>query len=307
MKHFVYLDTDVLNSYLSQISGGLLKSSKAEISDTIVTGEIEELKQGSEKIKGNFGLASFLGLTYEEENDVINTTNTLSQTETGRELIEKILHDNALDEFQKHLKTEGILKDSTCEDIGSYIGFEDKFLVRDIDLLLNTLTDRFKEFYKYKFNVDIMTSLDIDKYIKENNLTNIAEDIKRRYHNPDNTDKFIENEFYIYEIIKEILDLAKSVMPFSKFIVCNNCLIPLQDKYLRETVNNIRFVYSGNLNVLGRYTSGLGDSFKKEIYNMYNFNGFATCIDELLEMVYINILGLDKSMKIVIPIALYFE
>ena len=59
MKHFIYLDTDVLNSYLSQISGGLLKSSKAEISDTIVTGEIEELKQGSEKIKGNFGLASY--------------------------------------------------------------------------------------------------------------------------------------------------------------------------------------------------------------------------------------------------------
>ena len=121
MRHFVYLDTDTLNSYLSQINGGLLKSTVNEVKDEIATTKNENTTPGKSNFTTEIGFKLILNLKFSEDKDVINTTNTLSQIETGRELIEKILHDNSLEQFSLYLESINLIASTDVSEIGDYV------------------------------------------------------------------------------------------------------------------------------------------------------------------------------------------
>lgn len=302
MRHFIYLDTDTLNSYLSQINGGLLKSTVNEVFDELSSTKNEESDQGKSSFKSEFGVKPLFNLTFSEDKAVINTTNTLSQTESGRELIEKILHDNSLEQFMRYLNGNNLIGDINYCNVGKYVEFKDDFSVRDLDYLLNLLSEDFIDFYvsSTRDNAEV----EIDKFIKENSLKENNPKVKLL---SKEVNSAVDKEIEVYKYTKKIINLAKTIMPFSKYMICNNCVIPLDEKYLRSTTNNIRFTYSGKLNIVGRYTSNLKDAFTREADIRNSFDTVLSSMDEMLKVLYKDTLGLEESMKIIVPIALYFE
>lgn len=302
MRHFIYLDTDTLNSYLSQINGGLLKSTVNEAFDEVASSKNEEIVPGEVGFKSEVGAKPFFNLTFTENKDVINTTNTLSQTESGRELIEKILHDNSLEQFMRYLNEEKLIKDCNSCETGEYVEFKDSFSVRDLEHLLNLLSDDFIDFYVAPIRES--AKKEIEAYKSKNSLSDNNSKVKLF---SKKANKVIDNQIESYKHTKKIINLAQSIMPFSKYIISNNCVIPLEEKYLRSTTNNIRFTYSGKLNIVGRYTSSLKEAFTREADTRNSFDTVLSSMDNILKSLYKDTLGLDESMKIIIPIALYFE
>ena len=297
MRHFVYLDTDTLNSYLSQINEGLLKSTVNETVDEIATTKNDEIMPGKNKFESEFGFKPILNLKFTEDKDVMNTTNTLSQIETGRELIEKILHDNSLEQFIKYLKNDNLIVSIDSSRLGDYIEIKEKFRVRDLDYLLGLYSDELIEFFMNNSKVELENLIES---MKNNN--NISTKTIRKQ-----GEEKLKKERENYLQIRKIINIAKEIMPFSKYIVCDNCVIPLEEKYLRITTNKSRFSYSGELNIIGRYTGDLKDAFARESEIKNEYDDVLKSIDEVLKVLYKDTLGLNESMKIIVPIALYFE
>lgn len=285
MKHFVYLNTDILNSYLSQINDGLLKSIVNEAGDEIKTSKSDEDKPKTIQKGVQVGAKGVFGVKLTENGAVMSSTNTLSQTESGRELIEKIIHDNAFGQLKSHLINEKEITKKEEYAVGKYIELNENFIVRDLDYILNMYTDDFIEFL-------CATNLS-DNIKKSGNINKIKNEKKKIKDEHINT--------------KRIFSIAKSIMPFSSFLLCGEYLIPLDEKYLRESTQKIRFNYSEKINVLGRCTSTLKDSISKEIDNTTTFGNVYSAVDIVAKEFYINLLGINIDTKILEPIALYFE
>lgn len=295
MKHFVYLDTDILNSYLSQINDGLLKNTVNEVCDEVVTKKEENSKPGEEKFKTEIGIPSLFKMTFSDDKDVLNTTNTLSQIESGRELIEKIIHDNAFEQLRNHLdKKFGVKNIKECE-LGEYIETTTKYIIRDLDYIYNIYTEEF---------IDFMCDTEFED-LKKNKPSGANKTAQKCF------DKKIEDakkEFKLQqEKTRRIFSIARNMMPFSKLLLCGDAIIPLNDKFLRESTDRIRFTYSEKIKILGKYTSTLEDAVRREEGIQNSFDSLYSSLDETFKELYINVLGLDKSAKIIQPIALYFE
>lgn len=295
MKHFVYLDTDALNSYLAQINDGLLKNTVNEVVDEVSMGKVEGVMPGKAEFVSEFGFKPFFNLKFSEDKDVMNTTNTLSQIETGRELIEKIIHDNAFEQFKNYLHEQALSKNVRECELGEYVELSEKYVVRDLDYILTIYTEEFIEFMcdslinknelKRPSNANTNTIKAFDKKIKE-----VRNNIKIEQNN-----------------VKRIFSIAKNIMPFSKFLLCDGCIIPLNEKFLRETTQKIRFSYSEKIKILGRYTSTLEEAVKREENIQNSFDDLYSSLDQTFKELYINVLGIDEKAKIIQPIALYFE
>ncbi|MCR1953166.1 hypothetical protein NSA50_19460 [Clostridium sp. DSM 100503] len=302
MKHFIYLDTDVLNSYLSQINDGLIKNTVNEAADEIASSKEESSLPGKSRFSSELGFKGVFNMKFSEDKDVINTTNTLSQIESGRELIEKVLHDNAFEQLRKYLNKEFRLRDIKECEIGDYVEVAEKYTIRDLDYIINIYTDEFIEF---------MGDNGIKEYEKEKTANGNVDTIKLSNKMKEEKRKAIIKE---QRETKRIFYIARNIMPFSKFLLCDGYIIPLNDKFLRESTQKIRFNYSGKIKILGRFTSTIEEAVKREkcIEDTFNtgyssFDEIYSSLDTVLETTYTDILGINKNSKIIEPIALYFE
>lgn len=297
MKHFVYLDTDMINSYLSQVNGGLLKNIINEVSDEVATGKSEGISPNSKSSKTTLGFAPLFQIGLTENGEVTSTTNTLTQTESGRELVEKILHDNAFEMLVKNLHEGNDIKDLMEIKIGNYAEIENNFIIRDLEYIVKIYNDEFIEFLAEQ-----------DKEVQRlvNKEVNTAQ--KSVYKNHQNEIKKASDRIIAqHKKTQRIFNVANNIITFSKFIICEDCIVPLNDKYLRESTEEIRFKYSQKIKVLGKYTSTLKEAVSREESYKIGFGDMFSAIDEVYKEFYINILGLKDSMKIIHPIALYFE
>ncbi|EKQ56413.1 MULTISPECIES: hypothetical protein [unclassified Clostridium] len=298
MRHFVYLDTDTLNSYLSQINGGLLKSAVNEVKDEVATTQNENTIPGKTNFTTEIGLKPILGFKFSEDKEIVNTTNTLSQIETGRELIEKILHDNAYDQFVAYLKDNTLIGELENSAIGNYVKIEDNFIIRDLNYILNIFSQDLAEFIAEETVKPFRNELNNNKE-KLN-----ANGIKAAGKNIESIKSNVLKEYADYS---KMFNIIKTILPYSEFVICNNCLIPITKKYLRESLNQIRFNYSEKIKIVGRYTSTLKDSLDREKQVNNSFDDMFSVLDKSFQELYVNTLGFNEDMKIVIPIALYFE
>lgn len=292
MKHFVYSDTELINSYISQIYDGLLMKTVNESQDEIASTSVTSETDGSKQTLVDFGLKPFFNIRIGDNSDIEATTTTLSQLESGKELIEKIFHDNSLEHFMKYLNNENLSKDlSNCE-LSDYVTFNGKFTIIDMDHFLNVYNDDFVDFLVDRTleEIHIPTTKNMNsnqKKIIKDKINTLTEEVKAPH-----------------QKIQRIFRMAKNIMPFSKFMICNNCIIPLNSKYLRESTSKIKFNYSSNIVILGKYTNTLlaatTDSYPL-LPEMFS------SIDDVLKALFIETFKLPEDMKIVIPIALYFE
>lgn len=281
MKHFIYLNTDILNSFLSQINDGIINRTQSESYDSISNASNEAIVTKENKMGTDINLG-FLKMNFTETPEGVTTTNALTQCEYGKELIEKIFHDNSFQQFINYLNENELIKELSLCDFNDYVHLNDNYSLKDLDYLLDVYTDEYIDFYS-------------DQVIKNLNITSQAVKQKRA------------EEVKSQKNIRRIFNIARTMLPTSKFIYCSNCLIPLDDKYLRESSKSIRFNYTGKINVIGRVVSTLERSVSVGCNETSNFGKIFESMDEVNKMFYNINLGIPLSSKIIIPIALYFE
>lgn len=277
MKHYIYIDKEIVNSYISQIYGGILDKEKTEKANTIE--KENKIDTPEERIKATVkgGLPGIISGDIETEYDTKEKeTKSLTDTSISKEVIEKIYHDNLLDNLIEYItKEEKIIQEINEIEYGSYIALDIPFNFVNHDYLNSISNKPFKDAFGKIMNV---TSNSNDATVKQAKST--------------------------MELISNFTTFFESCFPAKQLIITDNLIIPINDIYLREDPNMIDLKYGGNIKVIGKVTKDCGKD--ENFGGLYN-NEFGKAVQEVKDAMYKLFLPNYKRSFIITPIALYFE
>lgn len=289
MKHFIYMNTEIINSYISQIESGLTVGNHQEVTDTTTEVQGKSRTEPQQQVEGK-GTLGFVGITAKLNSEINTQSSTLTQVEAGRELIDKILHDDSFNKFYKYIRDEGKIKNEKTSNMGDYIEKKENFKFWDLDYLIEAFNEKTVEFIvNSSLEEEVKKLKEQGKTVKNFEMKNMAKTIKE-------------------PIVSgmEIIRICREILPCSKFITTNNMIVPINEKFLREEIKSIRFKYDCKLDLIGRYTG----NYLKENTTFEEERGFHEVFKSLDEMSLIfikDIIGIDINSKIIEPIALYLE
>lgn len=180
MKEVIYLDTNYLHSYISQIEDGLITNMNKESTEEIT--EQNELQKGSQTesfIEGKFSLGEieipllFKSPTGEVSSGISpifssNERISLSQLESGREIISKKLHDDALKRFEEYMENKQLFN-TQISDIkqGDYINIKSRFRIIDFNYMKKAFNpDKLVELMYYEQEQEIKKIQKQDRPVK---------------------------------------------------------------------------------------------------------------------------------------------
>ena len=156
MRRFLYLNTDSIFSYISQINDGLpikftntssLSEEKGKETKVSIDGEID----ANLKLLGK-GLSADLNA---DIGDVVSKTNVNQQSSS----MEKKIYDEAFDKLKQHLEEKNLLKETEI-NIGDFFEMQDEMFIVDL------------EYYKNIFSNDVV--LDFIKSSEVENRLSVA-------------------------------------------------------------------------------------------------------------------------------------
>jgi len=291
MRRFIYLDTDVLNSYIAQIDDGLLDSHEVESQ----LGDVAT-KQIQHTVDTEIGAdLKFFGKGLEGKvNYIFERMKSSEQSESFKDVRTKKLHDNAFDRFIGYLESNNQLSNSACS-IGSFIKFSDELSFIDLDYLLaqfnkNGLIEFIKASQADRLEGDFKLSLN-----REEQRTVKKEDIK----------KAVADNNRQYDDLFKVLEMMKLLIPYKNIVASGDYLIATSEKYFRE--NNpevISFKYGGDLTIVGYITNTVyseNDSPSKSSISPL------TSIQPMINKMITTLFNSEKTMHIIHPIAIYYE
>ena len=277
MKHYIYIDKEILNSYISQIYGGILEKEKSEIE--IAEKKGQEIISPEEKIKATIkcGIPGILNGDIEAEyNPNLKDIRKVDNSNVSKEVVEKIYHDNLLDNLVEYINNnEDVIEDSNYIKYGKYVKLSLPFNFVNHSYLKSISNNEFKKSFEKIMNA---TSSGNEKTIK---------DAK-----------------FAMELIGNFTTFFESCFPAKQLIISDNIIIPLDDKFLREEPDLIDFKYGGDIVVIGKVTKDCSKDIN--VFGLYN-KEFGNSIEEVRQSMYNIFLPEYKKSFIITPIALYFE
>lgn len=297
IKDFLYLDTDYLNSYLAQINNGLVDSVHAEIADgnTSTNTKHNPVSSGAE-ITADFKLIKSrleLPSGYEEA--------IFSESESFKELTNKIMHDNSYQLFCNFLDKNNLLTNLTEPTVGEYIKISGDFKILDLSIfsddIIAFMEKASKETHqKYKKQLNDFKNQGnnlkgADKVAFDKEIKKLEAELKKT-----NQDSY-----------KDALVFIRSFFPSDLLLQSGNFFCFLNPQCFRQSLRGISFKYGNNLNVLGRITrKGLPASA-----DSLNSKELLTILDGIQSQVVSMLNGFGFSLTedtyILSPVAIYFE
>ena len=276
MKHYIYIDKEMLDSYISQIYGGIVKNEKNELSyehkdESSIKSPEMEIKS---KIEG--GISKLAQANIEGTLNTGIKTNTNSNAELVNKVVEKIFHDNLLDNIIEYFsKNQNIITD--IKDIK-----KDAFVQLKIPFKFYN-----NEFFKRVGGNKFKTSFEKLLNIINSNSSMQFKDAKKGLETLDNFANLLEN-----------LNFPE------QFICAEKLIIPLKTEYFKETPKEIEFKYGGYINIIGKVTKNCSsDENEIEILN----KPFSDSLVKLKNSFNTLILPEYNNCYIVTPLALYFD
>lgn len=300
MRRFLYYDEDSINSFLAQIERGLLttKSREKEITDTVssqldisadVTGDLSAKVIGiGASLKGN-----------------IETTD--SDAEATSKLIknvqEKVLHDYAFDKVFEYITSNNLLAENP-QSIGEIV-----------------LLNENPTFLDFEYFQKIFSENGAIKFLNEQNKKQMDEMIKQLKANiPKGSQLPTERKEQVRETkeqIKEIentinnaeperkkvaktIEVIRNTMPYNRFIMTNDMLVPFDDNNFRDAPEIIAFKYGGNISIFGYITNIISSEDVPTQTN--DFAKFYSTINQVMLSLF---KGKDK-IYILHPVALFY-
>lgn len=288
MKRFLYLNSDTLSSYMSQIDDGLIKN------------KIETLKNDSERLNSTKALIEgqasadlkILGKGIEADVDSsLESNRQKKSSDSYSNSMEKIIFDEAVEKFEKYLSDNHCLED--IDSIGNFIKIEKEMFIVDL------------EYYKNIFSNDsvlnfIKTSTVNERYItKESEIVKTGNGNKATYDKDKlykETKKEVDKE---YDEVSKNIEAVLNIVPYNKFGIMDDYLISLDDEYFRDKTKVVAFKYGGKMTLLGHLTNIVNNDVNSDESNI--FSTFPSIINTFM-LTFFN----KKQIKIVHPIAIYY-
>lgn len=277
MKHYIYIDKEILNSYISQIYGGILERGKAEKES--LKKETQEATTPEEKIRATIkgGIPAITDVKVETE---YNPKEKLVRGEdisnTSREVIEKIYHDNLLDNLIEYINNnEEVIDNINNIQYGKYVKLSLPFNFVNHSYLKSISNNEFKKSFEKIINATSQGN------------AQTAKDAK-----------------FAMELIGNFTTFFDSCFPAKQLIITDNIIIPLDGQFLREKPEMIDFKYGGNILIIGKVTKDCSKDINA--FGLYN-REFGESIEKVKQAMYNLFLPKYKESFIITPIALYFE
>lgn len=288
MKRFLYLNSDTLSSYMSQIDDGLIKN------------KIETLKNDSERLNSTKALIEgqasadlkILGKGIEADVDSsLESNRQKKSSDSYSNSMEKIIFDEAVEKFEKYLSDNHCLED--IDSIGNFIKIEKEMFIVDL------------EYYKNIFSNDSVLNFIKTSTVNERYITKESEIVKTGNGNKATYDKDKLYKEIRKEVDKEYAEVSKNIeavlniVPYNKFGIMDDYLISLDDEYFRDKTKVVAFKYGGKMTLLGHLTNIVNNDVNSDESNI--FSTFPSIINTFM-LTFFN----KKQIKIVHPIAIYY-
>lgn len=293
MRQFLYYNQDSINSFLAQIEQGLLVKNELGKTEEETTSTTQVVQSN---ITGDLS-AKVLGIGAALQGDIKGSdSDTEIATQMVRSVQEKALHDYAYEKIYEHLVINDIINKGD-----PHIG----------DVVLITETPTFLDFNYFQAlfadNGAIKLANEQTKKQIDEQLTTLRQSVPKGQSMPEVVKvqiKEIENKLKSAEPerkeMAKTIEAVRNTLPYNRFIMTDNFLIPLTDKYLRDDPDIIAFKYGGSLSIFGYVTNIIDENDQRT-----HSNDFAPLYDTVNKVMLSLFNGKDK-VYILHPIALYY-
>ena len=293
MRQFLYYNQDSINSFLAQIEQGLLLRNE---SGKTQEKAISKTQESQSNITGDLS-AKVLGIGAALQGDIKDTdSDTEVATQMVRSIQEKALHDYAFDKIHEHLIANGIINNEN-PNIGDVV------LIKEMPTFLdfNYFQALFADNGAVKFaNEQAKKQVDEQLIILRQSIPkgqSMPEVIKVQIKEIESKVKSAEPE---RKEMAKTIEAIRNTLPYNRFIMTENLLIPLTDKYLRDDPDIIAFKYGGSMSIFG-YVTNIIDGKEQRI----PLNDFSPLYDTVNKVMLSLFKGKEKVF-IIHPIALYY-
>lgn len=288
MKRFLYYNQDSVNSFLAQMEQGLLvkKSDGEETSDTASTSTGTRADVTGDLSAKVFGIGAALKGDIQGEETVSEAATSLIQ-----QVHEKVLHDYAFEIVYEYI-IGNHLANSTNPQIGDIVLIEEKPVFMDFNYMQGLFAENGasklvneqnkKKYDELKASIkgkDIPMPLKLEMDKLKNAVANAETERK--------------------EMAKTI-EVIRNTLPFKRFVMASNMLIPLDDESLRDDPETVAFKYGGNMTIVGYVTNII--SAEKPVQEGNKLINLYSSINQIMLKLYED----QEKIYVVHPVAIFY-
>lgn len=319
MKELIYLDTEYVHSFIAQTEDGLPVTTDLERTEELQESNEKETSSGTEsKLEGKFKLGEleipliFKSPTGELIANIKPTNNardavSLTQLESGKEIISKQLHDNALEKFEDYLDKNGRLHSNiSIAGEGDFIKIISNFSIIDFKYLKEIFSpEKILNFIFFDFDTQIENAKQQMAKMEGKQKTAIRMHIEKQERE---TEKLKKEQQQTFEFLNEALDYLVDVLPSNAFLLAKGMIVPLKPDFLRESSKDLTFKYGASepnakISIVGKVTRIIEDVSLPDFQGQYDFLKVGEIVNYLLNSIGV----LSKGDYLISPIAIYFE
>lgn len=300
MKRFLYYDDDSINSFLAQIEQGLLTSKERTKEHTDTTSSQTGI---TSNITGDLS-AKLLGIGAALKGDIETTdSDTDIASKLVRNVQEKILHDYAFDKVYSYMIEKDLLA-SQPQSIGEIVLLNEHPTFLDFEYFQKLFSENGAIKFANEQNKkqadeaikQLKTSLPKGSQLPPETKEQVRL-IKAQIQELEDTIKKAEPE---RKETAKTIEVIRNTIPYNRFIMTNNILVPFEDKNFRDNPEIIAFKYGGNISILGYVTNIISaDDIPPQN------NDFASIYSTLNQVMLGLFNGTDK-IYILHPVALFY-
>lgn len=285
MKRFIYYDNDFIESYLAQETDGLilLENTGKSVKDSSLVGTKSTESSLSTGAEVNLKLLKLNATNSDEDIEDIQID---ASSETGSQIITKVLHDNA---FERFIETNNITVPGVKQhpiEMNNYISIHGDIQIINIDEILQYDSTSFDKVLAYS---------------DENHLQDTGNRQQRR-NNKSNKTKYKRDESI--DFVFNILKLLKVILPTNIYASYGEYMIPIYEENLRIPSNRLNFKTKKPTILVGSKVGKLADCLQVNP-SAGAINDFLSTTSPL-KSIALEMFGFNQNSVVVDPIAWYY-
>lgn len=298
MKHFIYLDTDIVTSIIAQEEKGYITqmSEESETEDTESKGRNTTANAsgtGEAKIWKLAKAEGKLDFSQSFEKEKENRIST-------KDVAEKILHDAAFDIAYDYASPQKVqYDDQSIGEEGECVEIQRVFDYVDFDYIENLFRqDGIIEYIKKNEAQGIENQVqEATQSLNREQIRKKGAEIKKRIRDTVS----INNQQY--ENVRSVIKAIRGLIPYSRMLISNDgFLIPLDDQFFRINPSCLGFKYGGMMTCVGMITNIIG----KDTEPIDDKNVFETLQFSVNEMLRAILPTKNDNLFVIHPIAIYY-
>lgn len=293
MKRFLYYNQDSVNSFLAQIEQGLLvkESAGQEEADSYSTTTGVQSDFTGDLSAKVLGIGTALKGNIHGED-----TGTEVTTDLIRNVQEKVMHDYAFERVYNH-----VVGSNLVNNVNPKIG--DIVLVNEVPTFLD-----FNYFQAlFADNGPVKMTNDENKRDLDKNISAIKAMVPKGVQLPpeikqqiDDLKAAVNNAEPERKNMVKTIEVIRNILPYNRFLMTENMLMPLDDDNFRDNPNIVAFKYGGKMSILGYVTNIVSADETPERNN--NFASMYDTVNQIMLSLFNN----QRKIYIVHPVALFY-